>query len=124
MTKIEMLYLILKDLCEEEKVFEVANRDCPSGYGLKDSFECFNESGEMIGDYSNCFECWTDKIEEKDITIGDFKLVQAFNGHIHIYENGKFVMHINQDVRELNEEYAKECIELLEMVREHQNNDR
>lgn len=120
MTKIEMVYWMLKDLCEEEKIFEVANLECPSDYGLEDSFECFNEDGVQIGDCSNCFECWMDEVKEKEITIGEFKLVQAYNGHIHIYENGKFAMHINQDEKELTEEYAKDCIDLLKDVREWQ----
>lgn len=54
--------------------------------------------GELAYQKDRCVFCekeykWSDKGKERAVTVGEYTVVQTSNKDIHVYKNGRMVMH-------------------------------
>ena len=70
------------------------------------------------------------KYKETIIDVGEHRIVQCTNNHIHIYKNGEFVFHAQytkklteQELKQYLEDYIRDLPKIIEMARQFEREE-
>ena len=57
-------------------------------------------------------------MKEKQVQVGEYTIKQVYNGHVHIYQDGKMICHSSCN-KELTEEQLKNELKIMQYLMEH-----